>query len=93
MSSNESTKTKNADKTTILEKLMESIMVDEVSDSEALEDLSKNVDSPDDAVKLVRKTENILKTKKNNILILAYHLGLIFKNIKKYIVQGCSLQS
>ena len=81
MNSNESRKTKNADKTTIMEKLMESIMVEEVPDSEGLEDLSKNVDSPDNAVKLVRKIENILKSKKNNILILAYHQGLNFKNI------------
>ena len=73
---------------------MESIMVDGVSDSEALEDLSKNVDSLDDTVKLLRKIENILRTKKNNILILAYHRGLIFKKYKKkYKVQGCSLQS
>ena len=60
MNSNESTKIKNADKTTILE----SIMVEEVPHREGLEDLSKNVDSPDDAVKLVRKIEHILKSKK-----------------------------
>ena len=81
MNSSESTKMKNADKTAILEKLMESIMINEVPDSEGLEDLSKNVDNPDDAVRVVRKIENILKSKKNNILILAYHQGLIFKKI------------
>ena len=85
MNSNESTKTKNADKTAILEKLMESIIINEVPGSEGLEDLSKNVDSPDDAVNLVRKIENVLKSKKNNILILAYHQGLIFKKFKKNI--------
>ena len=85
MNSNESTKAKNADKTAILETLRKSIIIDEVPDSEGLEDLSKNVDCSDDAVKLVRKIENILKSKKNNILILTYHQGLIFKKIKKYI--------
>ena len=85
MNSNVSTKTKNADKAAILEKLMESIMVDEVPDSEILEDLPKNVDTPDDAVRLVRKIENILKSKKNNVLILAYHQRLIFKKKKIYI--------
>ena len=55
MNSNEFTKMKNADKTTILEKIMESIIIDKVPDSEGLEDLSKNVDSFDDEVKLVRK--------------------------------------
>ena len=56
---------------------MESIMSEEV-DSEGIEDLSRNVDSPDDAAKLVGRIERIMKSKKNNILILAYHQGLIF---------------
>ena len=60
-------------------------MVDEVPGREGLENFSKNIDRPDDAVKLVRKIENILKSKKNNILILAYHQGLIFKKYKKNI--------
>ena len=68
---------KQNNKTTILEKLMESIMSEEV-DSEGIEDLSRNVDSPDDAATLVGRIERIMKSKKNNILILAYHQGLIF---------------
>ena len=47
MNSNETRKTKqNNNKTAILEKLMESIMSEEV-DSKSIEDLSRNVDSPD----------------------------------------------
>ena len=61
---------------------MESIMSEEV-DSEDLEDLSRNVDSPDDAVKLVGRVERIMKSKKNNIVILVYHQGLIFKKFKE----------
>ena len=78
MNSNETRKTKqNNSKTTILEKLMELIMSEEV-DNESMEDLSRNVDSPDDAVRLMGRIERIMKSKKNNILILAYHQGLIF---------------
>ena len=77
-------KTKQNNKTAILEKLMESIMSEEV-DSDGIEDLSKNVDSPDDAAKLVGRIERIMKSKKNNILILAYHQGLIFKTFKENI--------
>ena len=76
MNSNETRKTKRNNKAVILEKLMESIMSEEV-DSEVIEDLSRNVDSPDDAAKLVGRIERIIKTKKN-IFILAYHQRLIF---------------
>ena len=56
MNSNEDKKTKkNGNETTTLEKLMESIMSEKVPDSEDIEDLSKNVGSLDDVVKLVEK--------------------------------------
>ena len=51
-------------------------------DSKGVEDLSNNVDNPDDAAELIEKIERIMKSKKNNILMLAYHQGIIFK---KYI--------
>ena len=60
---------------------MESIMSKEV-DSEDKEDLSRSVDSPNDATKLVGRIERIMKSKKNSISILAYHQGLIFKKFK-----------
>ena len=68
MNSNETRKTKQNNKTVILEKLMES----EEVDSEGIEDVSRNVGSPDDAAKLVRRIERFMKIMKNNILILAY---------------------
>ena len=82
MNSNETRKANRNNKTGILEKLMESLMSEEV-DSKGIEDLSRNVDSPDDAAKLVGGIERIMKSKKNNILILAYHQGLIFKTFKE----------
>ena len=84
MNSNEAEKEKENNKTTIFEKLMESIMSEEV-ESEGIEDISRNVNNFDDAVKLVGRIERIIKSKKNNILILAYHQGLIFKKIKENI--------
>ena len=63
---------------------MESIVSEEV-DSKVIEDLSRNVDSPDDAVKLVGRIEHIMKGKKNKILILAYHQEHIFKKLKENI--------
>ena len=42
-------------------------------ESEGVEDLSKKVDDPDDDVELVLKIDKMIKSKKNNILVLAYH--------------------
>ena len=82
MNSNETRKAKQNNKTAIFEKLMESIMSEEI-DSEGIEDLSGNVNNPDEAAKLVGRIERIIKSKKENILILAYRQGLIFKKIKE----------
>ena len=75
-------KTKQNNKTVILDKLKELIMSEEV-DSKDVEDLPKKVDNPDDAAKLINKIEQIMKSKKNNILMLAYHQGIIFKKYKE----------
>ena len=54
---------KQDNKTVIFEKLIESIMIEEV-DSEGIEDLSSSVESPDDAAKLISKIERVIKSKK-----------------------------
>ena len=51
-------------------------------DSKGVEDLPKKVDNPDDAAELIGRIERIMKSKKNNILMLAYHQGKIFKKYK-----------
>ena len=47
-------------------------MSEEEVDSEDVEDLSKRVGSPDDTAELMDRIEHILKSKKSNILTLAY---------------------
>ena len=66
----------------ILEKLRESVISEEVN-SKGVEDLSRNVDSPDDAAELIERIERIMKSKKKNILTPAYHQGIIFKICKE----------
>ena len=46
-------------------------------DSEVVEDASKNVDNPDDAAELIGRIVYF-----NNILMLAYQQGIIFKKYK-----------
>ena len=81
MKGDETRKTKQNNKTAILEKLEKSIMIEEV-DSKGVEDLIKNVDNPDDAAELIERVERIMNCKKNNILMLAYQQGIIFKKYK-----------
>ena len=79
-SSNEAEKEKENNKIAIFEKLIKLIMSEEVA-GESIEKFSRNVNSLDDAAGLVGRMERLIKSKKNNILILAYHQGLIFKKL------------
>ena len=65
MKGEETRKTKQNNNTAILEKLKESIMSEEVN-SKGVEDLSKNVDNPDDAAELIARKERIMKSNKND---------------------------
>ena len=78
MKDDETKKVKQNNKTTMFEKFRDSIVSEEV-DSMGAEDLSRNVDSRDDAAELIERMERIRKSKKNNILVLTYHQGIIFK--------------
>ena len=78
MKDDETKKVTQNNKTTMFEKLRDSIVSEEV-DSMGAEDLSRNVDSRDDAAELIERMERIMKSKKNNILVLTYHQGIIFK--------------
>ena len=73
---------KQESKTAILEKLMESIMIGE-GDCKDTENLSSSVKSPNDAAELISKIERVIKSRKNSILVLAYHQGVIFKRFKE----------
>ena len=76
-----------ASKSKILEKLRESIMSEPI-ESKGIKELAENVDNPDDAAKLIKKLDHMIKSKKNNVLSIAYHQGEIFKRFKtnnKYI--------
>ena len=81
MNYNEDVK-KQQSKTAILEKLMDSIMIGEV-DCKDIENLSSSVESQNDAAELISKIERVIKSRKNSILILAYHQGVIFKRFKE----------
>ena len=51
-------------------------------ESKGIKELAKNVDNPGDAAELIRKMDYMIKSKKNNILLIVYHQGKIFKRFK-----------
>ena len=51
-------------------------------ESKGIEELAKNVINPDAAAELIKKMENMIKSKKNNILMIAYQQGEIFRRFK-----------
>ena len=52
-------------------------------ESKGIEELSKNVNKPDEAIELIKKIEKATKKRNNNILMLAYHQGKIFRRFKE----------
>ena len=81
MNYNEAVKSKRV-KTAILEKLMESIIIGDV-DCKDIENLSSSVKSPNDVAELLSKMERVIKSRKNSILVLTYHQGVIFKKFRE----------
>ena len=51
-------------------------------ESKGIEELAENVDNPDDAAALIMKTDNMIKSKKNNILMIDYQQDEIFRRFK-----------
>ena len=81
MDPDETSKTYKASKSNILEKLSESVMSTQI-ESKGIEELAENVDNPDDAAALIMKMDNMIKSKKNNILMIDYQQGEIFRRFK-----------
>ena len=50
--------------------------------SEVIKELAKSVDKPDDSAELIKKMNNMIKSKKNNTLMIAYQQGEIFRRFK-----------
>ena len=69
----------------ILEKSCESVLSKQ-TESEGIEGLAKklaeNVKNPDDAAELIKKMDQMIGTKRNDVLMIAYQQGKIFKRFK-----------
>ena len=67
----------------IKKQLLESIIINEVVESEELNKEAEEIRQPEEAAKVIKQYEDIMKTKKKGIISIAYYQGKIFKRFKE----------
>ena len=76
-------KTKRLSKHEIKNQLLESIIINEVVESEELKKEAEEIQQPEEAAKVIKQDEDIIKIKKKGIISIAYYQGKIFKRFKE----------
>ena len=76
-------KAKSLSKEEIKTKLLDSINIDEVLECEDLNKEAEEVQDLERAAKIIKRYEDIIKTKNKGIINVAYHQGQVFKRFKE----------
>ena len=79
----DSKKAKRLSKEEIETQLLESVIVNEVVESKELNKEAEEIQDPQEAAKVIKQYENIIKMKKKGIISIAYYQGKVFKKLKK----------
>ena len=79
----DSKKTKRLSKEEIKKQLLDSMIIDEVAEFEDLNKEAKETKDPEKAAEIIKRYEDIIKTKKKGIINVAYHQGKVFKRFKE----------
>ena len=79
----DSKKTQWLSKEEINKQLLESIIINEVVESEELNKEAGEMQEPEKAAKIIKQYEDIIKTKKKGIMSIAYYQGKVFKRFKE----------
>ena len=79
----DSKKTKGLSKEEIKKQLLKSMIIDEVVEFEDLNKEAKEIQDPEKAAEIIKRYEDIIKTKKKGIINVAYHQGQVFKRFKE----------
>ena len=79
----DSKKTKRLSKEEIKKQMLESIIINEVAESEKLNKEAKEIQQPEEAAKVIKQYEDIIKTKKKGMISIAYYQRKIFKRFKE----------
>ena len=76
-------KAKRLSKEEIKKKLLDSMTIDEIVEFDDLNKEAEEVQDPEKAVIIIKRYENIIKTKRKGIINVAYHQGQVFKRFKE----------
>ena len=75
-------KTKRLAQDEVKKELIESIVNNEVMETDELNKQAEEVQKPEDAADSIRQYENIIRTKKKGIINIAFNQGKVFKKFK-----------
>ena len=75
--------TKRLSKEEIKKQLLDSMIIDEVAEFENLNKEAEEVQDPEEAAEIIKRYEDVIKTKKKEIINVAYHQGQVFKIFKE----------
>ena len=78
----DSKKTKRLSKEEMKKQLLESTIANEVAESKELNKEAEEIQEPEEAAKVIKQYEDIIKTKKKGIISIGYYQGLVFKRFK-----------
>ena len=67
----------------IKKQLLDSMIIDEVAEFENLNKKAKEVQDPEEAAEIIKRYEDVIKTKKKRITNVAYLQGQVFKRFKE----------
>ena len=79
----DSEKAKRLSKEEIKKQLLDSMIIDEVAEFENLNKEAEEVQDPEEAAEIIKRYEDVIKTKKKGIINVAYHQGQVFKKFKE----------
>ena len=66
----------------IKKQLIESMVINDIDETDELNKKAEEVQKPEEAAAIIRQYEEIIRTKKKGIISIAYHQGKVFKKFK-----------
>ena len=81
-SSGNANKTKSLSNEEIKRQLIESMVNNDIIETEELNKMAEEVEKPEDAAAIIKQYEDIIRMKKKNLISITYHQGKVFKRIK-----------
>ena len=79
----DSKKAKRLSKEEIKKQLLELMTIDETLELHDLNKEAEEIQDPEKAAEIIKRYEDIIKTKKKGIINVAYHQGQVFKRFKE----------